>query len=695
MDNSSSSNANSAEKQKKPFWTCEPFQEVDRGISEADKSQSIYDVLEASANKFQENIYLTIERDNIKRDISFLKFRDNCISFAASLVHLGFQPRQAVCILGFNSPEWFTAEIGAIVAGGIGAGIYSTNSAEACYYILQNCEAMAVITENDMQTKKILQVCDRLPHLKVVVQWTGKIASSTSTSTSTTDEGNSNSTSSVNGFHVNLYDWDTFIELGNEEDRKEVLERRVSSLNPHHCCSLIYTSGTTGMPKAVMLSHDNIITTSIYASKLFYMKTNESMISYLPLSHIAAQLVDIYCSLLVGIHIYFARPDALKGSLLTTLKQVQPTLFLAVPRVWEKIQEKMIEAAKTLPNWKKHVSSWAKRIGLEGTYGEQKGLSKPWGWWLANTLVFRGVKEALGLNRIRVCATSAAPISRDTLDFFMSLNIPILEMFGLSECTGPVSLNIIEKHRTGSVGIALPCSEIKIDHPDQDGIGEICVRGRNVFMGYLHNEKETTAVFDSEGWFHTGDLGNFDRDNFLYITGRIKELIITAGGENIPPVLIEDEIKLQLGNVISNVMLVGDRRKFLSALVTLKAKPKESSAVVKENNNQSDTTTDNYPFSDELDDSALHALEKAGISGLTSVKEAAEDPRVKEYIQNGIEKANRKAISNAQNVQKFVILSRDFTMETNDMTPTLKLKRRVVAEKYSSKIESMYADTQG
>jgi len=293
-------------------------------------------------------------------------------------------------------------------------------------------------------------------------------------------------------------------------------------------------------------------------------------------------------------------------------------------------------------------------------------------------LVFEKVKEALGLDRVKFCATAAAPIARETLDYFMSLYIPILEIYGMSECTGPQTVNRPGKHKTGSAGPAMPGTELKIADPDKDGNGEICYRGRHIFMGYMHNDKATAETIDDDGWLHSGDVGKVDAEGFLYITGRIKELIITAGGENIPPVLIEDEIKKELPDVLANVMAVGDRKKFLSAVFTLKLA------------NNPNAAQGEYPFSNELAPEAIKALTKAGIEGVTTLEQARASEAVLKYLQTGLDRANKRAISNAQKIQKFFVAPQDFSIEGNELTPTLKLKRRIVVEKYKDDIEKMY-----
>jgi len=291
--------------------------------------------------------------------------------------------------------------------------------------------------------------------------------------------------------------------------------------------------------------------------------------------------------------------------------------------------------------------------------------------------LLKKVRLALGLDRCVGLYTGAAPISKDTLLYFGSLGMTVLEVYGMSECTGPQTINRPSAHKTGTAGPSIPGTEMKIADPDKDGNGEICYRGRHIFMGYMKNDKATSETIDDEGWLHSGDIGRVDKDGFLQITGRIKELIITAGGENIPPVLIEDEIIKEIGPIISNVMAIGDRRKFLTAVVTLKAEPKK------------DAKPGEYPFTDNLAPNALKELQNIG-SSATTIAEAIKDEKVKKYIEDGIKRANKRATSNAQTIQKFEILPEDFSIEGNELTPTMKLKRRIVTEKYAPVIEKMY-----
>lgn len=602
-----------------------------------------------------------------KRDGKWVKWTYqeyyNLIRLAAKgFMALGLERFRSVGILGFNSPEWFISDLATIFAGGFSCGIYSTNTAEACQFVAENAKCNIIVVENDTQLQKILKVRDQISSLKAIVQYKGEPSSK----------------------YQDVYSWEELLEKGKLYS-DEALEERSSQMAPNLCCTLIYTSGTTGNPKGVMLSHDNLIWTARMAGVQGNVKFQyEEVVSYLPLSHVAAQVLDIFIPILYAGTVYFAQPDALRGSLGNTLKEVRPTSFLGVPRVWEKMQEKMQGIGKTQSYFKKKVAKWAKGVGLQGNLALSSGKTHsrrrnplPYGWSLANALVFTKVRAALGFDRCSMCFTAAAPIMKDTLDFFMSLNIPLLEIYGMSESSGPHTISLPWKYRTTSVGVDIDGCSTKLAKQDQDGNGEVCLSGRNTFMGYLNEEEKTREVFDEDGFLHSGDVGKKDDDGFIYITGRIKELLITAGGENVAPVPIEDAVKEQLP-CISNCMLVGDRRKFLSILLTFKV---EVDPVTSE------------PL-DKLSSTATAWCRSVGSNAttVTEIIKTTQKPLMK-AIQEAIDRANSKAISRAQIIQKWTVLQKDFSIPGGELGPTLKLKRPLVAKMYANTIDSFYANS--
>nr|XP_033776576.1 long-chain-fatty-acid--CoA ligase ACSBG1 [Geotrypetes seraphini] len=618
---------------------------------------TVHQMFQESVDKYGPLNALISGRDGKLESVTFSEYHKLSRRAAKSFLKLGLERFHSVGILGFNSPEWFISAVGAIFAGGITTGIYTTNSPEACHYVANDCRANIIMVENQKQLDKILQIWNRLPHLKAVVQYKGSLQEK----------------------QPNLYTWEEFINLGNEIP-DFLLADILNSQKPNHCCVLIYTSGTTGQPKGVMLSHDNIIWTAGHASRAGEMIPaeihQETIVSYLPLSHIAAQIYDLWTGIKWGEQVYFADSDALKGTLVNTLKEAQPTSHMGVPRVWEKIMERIKDVAAQSGFLKKKMLSWAMSVSLERNLSISNGNLKPLLTTLADYLVLSKIRSALGFAHCEKYFSGAAPIMMETLEFFLGLNITLYEAYGMSETTGPHFMSGPHVHRLGSCGKPVPGCKVKLSNEALDGNGEICFWGRTVFMGYLHMEEKTREVFDDEGWLHSGDLGKIDKEGFLYVTGRIKELIITAGGENVPPIPIEDKVKKELP-IISNAMLIGDRKKFLSMLLTLKS--------------TLDPDTSNP--TDQLTQEAIHFCHDVG-STATTVSEIVgqHDQAVYQAIQEGFNRVNANATSNAQCIQKWTLLATDFSVSGGELGPTMKLRRPIVLEKYKEEIESFYQE---
>jgi long-chain acyl-CoA synthetase len=398
-----------------------------------------------------------------------------------------------------------------------------------------------------------------------------------------------------------------------------------------------------------MLSHRNLAWTASVARQLVETREDDCAISYLPLSHIAEQMFTVHGPVTTGYSVYYAEsiekvPD--------NLKEVQPTVFFGVPRIWEKFHAGITGKLKDAKGTKKKLVDWAMGVGRRVNDARMAG-HEPTGllalqYKLARKLIFDKLKPAIGLGRARVCVSGAAPIAKEVLDFFGSLDIPILEVYGQSEDTGPTSFNRPDRYRFGTVGPAIPGVEVKIAED-----GEILVKGPNVFLGYY---KEPAATDDTlkDGWLCSGDLGAFDKDGFLTITGRKKEIIITAGGKNITPKNIESSLKNH--ELINEAVVIGDRRKFLSALVTLD--PESSAKWAK----------------------------ARGLNGRLH-----EDPTLIAEVQRAVEETN-KHLARVEQVKKFKVLPRNFTIEDGELTPTLKVKRKVVNQHFADEIESMYRE---
>ena len=559
------------------------------------------------------------------RTATWSEFHERVRRTARALVALGVEPGRGVAILGYNRPEWFLADLGAIHAGALPTGIYTTSAREQVRYILEHCEAAVAVVEHAGYLELVEGLRPELPRLSAIVVMEGVAT------------------------RGDVWAWDDFERLGDGVE-ESVLEARLAAQRPEDPATLIYTSGTTGPPKAVMISHRNITWLGEVTREAFALVPEDEFLSYLPLSHIAEQCVSVYMPMVSGGCTAFA--ESLE-KLPENLREVRPTVFFGVPRVWEKIQARMQAAGAQAPWLRRKIAAWARGKGLAGGYAAQEGRPLPPLHGLAKRLVFDKVRARLGLDRARACLTSAAPISLGTLEFFLSLGIPVLEVYGMSECTGPATFSLPARFRTGRAGFAIPGTEVQIA-----GDGEVWMRGPHVFLGYYKDEAATRETRDAEGWLHSGDIGELDADGFLRITDRKKELLITSGGKNVAPAPIEARLKAIPG--VAQAVLVGDRRPFCAALLALD--PERVAEVAA----------------------------RAG-SPARDVAAAREDAAFRAYLEAEIEKLNA-TLARYETVRRFALLPGELTIDGGELTPTMKLKRRVVHERHAAAIEELYRE---
>ena len=587
--------------------------------------QTVIEAMKKTVDKFSHQIALKTKINDKWEEITWQAYYDQVRTTARAFMALGLGEGNTINILGNNCPQWFISDMAAIFAGAIPGGIYTTSSPEQCQYIAAHSQAEIVVVEDAGQLAKIKEIRENLPDLKAIVMMTGS------------DDDD------------RIFSWEDLPKIA-EKVSNEALDHRIAVQKPDDCCTLIYTSGTTGNPKGVMLSHDNIIWTGQQVVDMVEANHKDHLISYLPLSHIAEQVVSLYAPIIAGCTSSFAESLDLLGDNLT---QVRPTIFLGVPRVWEKIQAKMT-AAGAQNSWvKKKIAAWARKKGLAAGYAAQENLSNPSMIGLADKLVFSKVRERLGFDRCRLFFSAAAPISMDSLEFFHSLGIPVTEVYGMSECTGPATLSLPQpfKYRIGWAGPPLTGAEISIAKD-----GEVLMRGRHVFKGYFKNKEATAETIDADGWLHSGDVGKIDKTGFLKITDRKKELLITSGGENISPQILEG--KLKSIPAVSQVIVIGDNRKYITALFT-------------------------------LDPEKVRQEATAAKSSAQNIGQAAAYEHFKNYLQKQVDFVN-STLARAQTIKKFTILEKEFSIEGDELTPTMKLKRRIIHEKYKNEIESMY-----
>jgi long-chain acyl-CoA synthetase len=552
----------------------------------------------------------------------------------AALVALGVEAGQSVCILGANRPEWVIFDVGAMAAGAVPAGIYTTSSPSECAYILNHSEAPVLLVENQDQWQKIASVRGELPHLRHVVMMLPSRGTPPDPRDAAVDD-------------PMVIGWDDFLTRG--DGSGGALEERLEALRPDTVSTLIYTSGTTGRPKAVMLTQDNLTWTADQACGLVGASAKERVLSYLPLSHIAEQMFTIHIASVIGYPVYYAES---LDKLLANLVEVKPTVFFGVPRVWEKFHAGVVEKLAGNHGLKAKLAEQATAVGRRViaclNRGERAAIPDAAQFTVFEKLVYSKVREGLGLSAARICVSGAAPISPEVLEFFAGLGVPIYEVYGQSEGSGPTSFNVPGRTKFGTVGPPFPGVEVKIA-----GDGEILVRGRNVFAGYA-KDAEATAEVLSDGWLNTGDLGEFDSDGFLSITGRKKDIIITAGGKNVAPKLMEGGLRNH--PLVAEAVVVGDRRKFLTVLVAL-----DSEAAAK--------------FMAE--------------HNLFGPPDQSEDVRAE--IQQAVDTVNAH-MARVEQIKKFAVLPRELSIAEGELTPTLKVKRNVVTAHFEAEIEAMYAE---
>lgn len=547
---------------------------------------------------------------------------------ARALIALGVKPGEAVCILGFNRPEWVIMDMAAMMIGAVAAGIYWTSAASEVAYIVDHSHCTVLLVENEAQWAKVGQRRDALPRLHRVVMMRGAKAE--------------------DDWQIT---WNDFLALGEEKHQAEV-ERRLTALRPDDLGTLIYTSGTTGAPKAVMLSHGNLAWTATTLAAAFDAVASDRLISYLPLAHIAEQLGAIHNHITIGYAIYFARNMESLGE---HLKEVHPTIFFGVPRVWEKMQAGISTKLAGATGVKAVLARWALAVGqrwhVTTLAGETAGVLLRLQKALASRLIHHKVQQALGLDRARLLISAAAPISPENLKFFTGLDLVIREVYGQSEDCGPTSISLVGSTRIGAVGKPLMGTQVRIADD-----GEILVHGPHVFQGYLGRPDETAQTLVA-GWLHSGDLGRFDDDGYLYVTGRKKDLLITSGGKNISPANIEAELmNLPL---VEHGLVCGDSRHFLTALLTLKP------------------------------DILQAFLQSNAVLDLGSAQ-ACQHPLVLAELQKGIDSINQNQAHVAW-IRKFTVLTEPLSIDTGGLTATMKIRRKVVLERYRDVVEKMYA----
>ncbi len=556
-------------------------------------------------------------------DVSYRELAEVVKEIALGLADFGIERGDRVSILSNTRPEWTFANFGILAAGAASVSIYQTNSPEECRYVLGHSESRAVFVEDAEQLDKVRQVQSELPNLELIVVM---------------------EPSGDKGGAISL---DDLRERGRRRDDSE-LEERATGVGPDDACLYIYTSGTTGPPKGCILTHGNYRAECDMVESLGVLGPGEVVYLFLPLAHAFAVVIQ-FVAIDLGATIAYWEKDPLK--IVPNLSEVKPAFFPSVPRIFEKIYTQATAKIAEAGGFKEKVFRWSIGVGRRVRELERQGrrpdpLLKG-KYALADKQVLSKVRGLFG-DELRQAVTGAAPIAREILEFFLACGVPVLEGYGMTETSTVASVNTLEDYRLGSVGKPLPGVEVKIAED-----GEILLRGPNIFQGYYKDEGATAETL-VDGWLHTGDLGYVDDEGFLFISGRKKDLLITAGGKNITPANLENGLKQS--RWISQAVVVGDRRPYLAALVTLD--PEEAPAFAKQ-----------------------HGV---------AVEELPGSEAMRAEVQRTVDAVNAE-VGRVEQIKKFTILPHDLTQETGELTPTLKVKRAAVSEKYDRDIEALYA----
>jgi long-chain acyl-CoA synthetase len=600
-------------------------------------SQTIADLIPHSAAGHAERVAVRYKRDGAWHDVSYAQLADIVQELGLGLIDLGIQAGERVCILGNTRPEWSYADMAATSAGAVVVPIYQTNSVEECLWVISDSGACAVVCENDEQLAKIAAIRDQLPDLRIVIVIDPPASAPASNG-------------SPSGEHtVEAITFEEVRERGRAHGVEE-LEARRAGVRPEDPFTFIYTSGTTGPPKGCVLTHGNYRAIVDMVSEAGEITEDEVIYLYLPLAHSYALLIQLAVFDLGGTLAYYGGDTK---QVIPELLEVKPTYLPSVPRVFEKIYTLAHGAIEAQSPQEQERAREAIALGAKVrdmmTRGEPVPPELQAPFDEADEQLFKNVRELFGGN-VRRATSGAAPIAREILEFFWASGVPVLEGYGMTETATAATVSTIENHRFGTVGRALPGVELKIADD-----GEILVKGPNIFHGY-HNQASTSFGAVEDGWLHTGDLGSIDEDGYLSITGRKKDIIITAGGKNLTPANIENDLKQC--RWISQAVMHGDQRPYPVVLITL---DEEEMPIF----------------------ASKHGLPQ-------DIPALSREPAVRELIQTELDRVNAK-YAQVEQVKRFAILDHDLSQATGELTPTLKVKRAVVNEKYADLFDALYA----
>jgi long-chain acyl-CoA synthetase len=563
-----------------------------------------------------------VEREAGWEEVGWREAAERVDLLAHGLLARGIGKGDAFAILARTTLEWSLFDFALGRIGAVGAAIYPISSTRDVRYVLEHSESVGVLCEDDEQLAKVEAVRDTLPALRHVVSF-----------------------ADLAGLEAE--------GAAHREADPDAVARAAAAIDEDDLFTFIYTSGTTGPPKACMISHRNYYAMAACVDEMrSYIDETDVMLLYLPLAHNFGRLMH-----LTGAYIGYTiahLPDPLRVA--DALPVVRPTVLPSVPRVYEKVHAAVLAKLEEATGPKRRLADWALRVGRRASALRMAGTPLPRGLALqvaiADRLVYAKIKERLG-GRLRTPISGGAPLVREIAEFFDAVGIRILEGYGLTECTTAATTNRPDRYRFGTVGTALPGFELRLADD-----GELLIRSQTVFQGYFKDPEATEAVLTGDGWLRTGDIAEIDDDGFVTITDRKKDIIVTAGGKNVAPQNLENDLKAS--RYVSQALVVGDRRPYVAALITLD--PVELERWARERGIEGD----------------LEAL--------------AADPLVRELVQGIVDDVNRER-SRYEQLKRFVVLPRDFTIADGEITPTLKLKRRAVLDNFADELEQLYAES--
>ena len=571
----------------------------------------------------------------IWRDWTWNQTAEAVREITGGLMSLGFAHGDCASILSNTVIEWVLADIAVLSCGGVSNGIYPTDAASQVHYLCEDSATRVLFVEDDEQLDKALEVRAQLPQLRKVVVF------------------------DMEGLRdlddPDVISLDELRRLGRQynADHPDDLMHRVRGCRPEDLAILVYTSGTTGKPKGAMHSHHGLVYTARGYNQLIAQDENDERMCFLPLCHIAERMGGEYFALYTGSILNFVEnPETVPEN----VREIAPTVFTAVPRVWEKFYSGVMIALKEASPLQQAAYAWSIGVGSEIArrvlVGEPVDGLLRMKFTLARWLALDNVRKLIGIHRSRFLVTGAAPISPELVKWYLALGVPMLEVWGMTESCGASTGVPAGRIKPGSIGPAAPYNEVKVDAET----GEILVRGPNVFMGYLNQPQKTAETIDADGWLHTGDVGQMDADGYLRITDRMKDIIITAGGKNVTPSELENELKFS--PYITDAVVIGDKLPYLTVII-----------MIDQENVEKYAQDHDVPFSN--------------YASLTRARE------IQDLIQGEIDRVNAN-FARVEQIKKFFLLETQLTAEDEELTPTMKLKRKLVQQKYAPQIEAMY-----